>query len=186
MLLRRAVLDAIVRGDVSVVFRKWARPTVRSGGTLKTAVGVLSIDAVDVVALSKIAPRDVRAAGYATKAELVADLATRPGKVYRVAVSFAGEDPRIALRKKRVGKADRQELDRKLARMDAASPWTRRYLELIAGRPGTRAPDLAESLGMETKPFKQRVRRLKALGLTESLKVGYRLSPRGRSYLRGR
>jgi hypothetical protein len=32
---------------------------------------------------------------------------------------------------------------------------------------------------METGRFKAHVRRLKALGLTESLDIGYRLSPRG-------
>jgi hypothetical protein len=32
-------------------------------------------------------------------------------------------------------------------------------------------------------PFKRRVRQLKELGLTESLEVGYRLSPRGRTVL---
>ena len=48
---------------------------------------------------------------------------------------------------------------------------------------GERAPDLATLFGLETKPFKQRVRRLKEHGLTESLKVGYHLSPRGASYL---
>ena len=46
-----------------------------------------------------------------------------------------------------------------------------------------RAPDLAASLGRETLPFKRDVRKLKELGLTESLEVGYRLSPRGRAYL---
>ena len=56
-------------------------------------------------------------------------------------------------------------------------------LELIAARPAVRAPDLAASLGRETQPFKADVRKLKELGLTESLLVGYRLSPRGRSYL---
>ena len=35
----------------------------------------------------------------------------------------------------------------------------------------------------ETKPFKLDVRKLKNLGLTISLKVGYELSPRGRAYL---
>ena len=52
---------------------------------------------------------------------------------------------------------------------------------------GQRPPlaDLAASLGMEKLPFKRDVRKLKELGLTESLPVGYRLSPRGRAYLRG-
>ena len=54
---------------------------------------------------------------------------------------------------------------------------------MIAERPEVRAPDLAASVGRETQPFKTDVRKLKELGLTESLLVGYRLSPRGRAYL---
>jgi ribosomal protein S19E (S16A) len=46
-----------------------------------------------------------------------------------------------------------------------------------------RAGDLADSLGRETPPFKVDVRKLKEMGLTESLEVGYRLSPRGRAVL---
>jgi hypothetical protein len=46
-----------------------------------------------------------------------------------------------------------------------------------------RAADLAASVGRETQPFKRDVRKLKELGLTESLERGYRLSPRGRAVL---
>ena len=53
-------------------------------------------------------------------------------------------------------------------------------------RTGVRAADLAESFGRETQPFKTDVRKLKNLGLTISLEVGYRLSPRGAAYLAGR
>jgi hypothetical protein len=67
--------------------------------------------------------------------------------------------------------------------MDRRGPWTDTVLRLIAERPGVRAPDLAASLGRETLPFKRDVRKLKELGLTESLEVGYRLSQRGRAYL---
>jgi hypothetical protein len=56
-------------------------------------------------------------------------------------------------------------------------------LEAIRERPGVRAPDLAASFGRETRPFKADVRKLKELGLTESLPVGYRLSPRGEAVL---
>ncbi len=56
-------------------------------------------------------------------------------------------------------------------------------LRLIAARPGVRAPDLAASLGRETPVFKRDVRRLKELGLTCSLAVGYEISHRGRAYL---
>ena len=56
-------------------------------------------------------------------------------------------------------------------------------LELISERPEVRAADLAEALGRERIPFKRDVRKLKELGLTESLERGYRLSPRGRALL---
>jgi hypothetical protein len=65
-----------------------------------------------------------------------------------------------------------------------AGPWTREILRLIADRPGVRAPDLTASLGRETLPFKRDVRKLKELGLTHSLEVGYEISPGGRAYLR--
>jgi hypothetical protein len=47
-----------------------------------------------------------------------------------------------------------------------------------------RAGDLAVELGREREPFKIDVRKLKNLGLTTSLEVGYRLSPRGEAYWR--
>ncbi|WP_179221744.1 hypothetical protein [Inquilinus limosus] len=53
----------------------------------------------------------------------------------------------------------------------------------MAECPATRAPDLAARFGRDTASFKADVRKLKALGLTESLEVGYRLSPRGRALL---
>jgi hypothetical protein len=42
---------------------------------------------------------------------------------------------------------------------------------------------LAADAGQDRALYKNRVRRLKALGLTESLEVGYRLSPRGQAFL---
>lgn len=76
----------------------------------------------------------------------------------------------------------RKRLDR-LDRASASEPWTRATLEIIAARPEVRAGDLAESLGRERAPFKLDVRKLKNLGLTISLTVGDRISPRGRAYL---
>ena len=100
---------------------------------------------------------------------------------------LAGADPRHQLRERSEITADEaDELERRLARLDAASrhgPWTADVLRLIAERPGVRAGDLAEHRGQERLAFKADVRKLKALGLTESLDVGYRLSPRGRAWL---
>jgi len=53
----------------------------------------------------------------------------------------------------------------------------------VAEHPARRAPELAALVGRETAAFKLDVRKLKELGLTESLEVGYRLSPRGEALL---
>jgi hypothetical protein len=188
VLIRRPVLDAIAAGTVTCVFRRWDRPRVRVGGTQRTAVGVLEFTAVEPVDEAGLTLEDARAAGFADLTAL--QRAQRgDGQLYRVGVRLAGPDPRVALRaKRRLSQADRAEIDTRLARMDRASPhgpWTAAVLELIAENPGVRAPDLAARLGRETLPFKRDVRKLKELGLTESLEVGYRLSPRGRAYRRG-
>ena len=52
-------------------------------------------------------------------------------------------------------------------------------LALVRSRPVTRAGDLAAVIGWETLPFKANVRKLKALGLTQSLETGYRLTELG-------
>jgi len=100
---------------------------------------------------------------------------------------LAGPDPRIALRHSAALTAEEiAELDRRLQRLDRFGrhgPWTAVTLRTIQQHPGTRAADLAASLGRETQPFKIDVRKLKELGLTESLDVGYRLSPRGTAHL---
>ncbi len=59
-----------------------------------------------------------------------------------------------------------------------AVPWPR---PIIAARPGAPARSLAADVGMAPGAFKRQVRKLKELGLTESLEVGYRLSPRGQT-----
>jgi hypothetical protein len=188
VLLSRPVLDRIAAGDVDLAFRRWRRPTVKAGGRLRTAIGELAIDAVDTVAPGRITAAEARRAGYDSAAALRADLDRRSdGDVYRVKLHLAGPDTRVALRARdQLDAEERAELDRRLERLDRASlhgPWTRTVLELIAARPEVRAPDLAASLGRETAPFKTDVRKLKELGLTESLLVGYQLSPRGRAYL---
>ena len=120
--------------------------------------------------------------------DLRESLGRRAGDLYRIRLSFAGEDARVRLRgKARLSSAERAKLVQRLDGMDARSrsgPWTREVLRRIAAAPGKRAADLAAGLGEETRPFKARVRRLKELGLTESLEVGYRLSPRGRTVLK--
>ncbi|WP_300008955.1 hypothetical protein [Pseudonocardia sp.] len=188
MLIRRPVLEAIAAGEITALFRRWDRPRVRVGGTRRTSVGVLEVLAVEPVAASRLTAADARSAGFPTVAALRA-AQTGSGRLYRITVRLAGEDPRIALRSRSDLTADdRAGIAARLARLDAASrtgPWTGTVLALIAANEGVRAPDLAQRLGRETLPFKRDVRKLKELGLTESLEVGYRISPRGRAWLAG-
>jgi hypothetical protein len=185
VLFRQDVLRRIGDGEVTLAFRRWRRPTVKAGGTLRTRVGVLAIESVELVDERDVTDADARRAGAEDRESLLAALPGE-GALHRIEFRLAGPDPRVALRERsRISPAEREEIDARLARLDAASrhgPWTARVLGLIAERPGTRAPDLAASLGRETLPFKADVRKLKELGLTESLRVGYRLSPRGRAY----
>ncbi|WP_246170245.1 hypothetical protein [Pseudonocardia hierapolitana] len=186
--IRRPVLDAIAAGTVTCAFRRWDRPRVRVGGSQRTQIGVLEFTSVDPVEASDLTLEDARAAGFADLAALQ-EAQRGDGQLYRVGLRLAGPDPRVALRaKRRLSQAERAEIDTRLARMDRSSPhgpWTAAVLQLIAENPGVRAPDLAARMGRETLPFKRDVRKLKELGLTESLEVGYRLSPRGRAYRRG-
>ncbi len=191
MLFPQRVVPGLADGTVTLAFRRWRRPTVKAGGRQRTPAGELAIDAVDPVELDDVTPDDARRAGHPDLADLRAELARHPdGTLYRIAFHLRGADPRIALREQAdLSDDDRRVVAARLDRLDRASrhgPWTTAVLALIAARPGVRAGDLAESLGRERLAFKADVRKLKELGLTESLEVGYRLSPRGEAVLSGR
>ena len=184
MLFRSSDLDAIADGTVTAALRRWKRPTVRTDGTLTTRIGVLAIESVERIAPADLTDDDAMKAGWSSAADaLGSTLLDRDGDLYVIRFHVAGEDPRIALREDVSLTAEQLgEITKRLSRMDQRSqhgPWTRTVLELIETRPGVRAADLAESVGREKLTFKADVRKLKALGLTESLEVGYRLSPRG-------
>jgi hypothetical protein len=188
VLISRATAEGIAGGTVTVAYRRWDRPRVRPGGTQRTAVGVIRFDSVEEVDPATLTEADATRAGVGSLTALLGLLDRRGGAhVYRMQVSLAGADPRVALREQaELSRADREALDARLDGMDgarASGPWTREVLRLIAERPGVRAPDLAASLGRETLPFKRDVRKLKELGLTRSLEVGYEISPRGLAYL---
>ena len=107
--------------------------------------------------------------------------------LYRIDFGRLRPDPRVALRAQTAPTAaELAQLRARLDRLDAAAPegpWTRRALEAIRSHEGRRAADLCRQVGQERLAFKVNVRKLKALGLTESLEVGYRLSPRGHAVL---
>jgi hypothetical protein len=173
LLFRQPFWAGLADGSVTVAFRRWKRPNVKAGGTLQSPGGLLGIDEVSVVAPDELTDGDVAAAGYRSRAEALADL--RPdGDLYRIRFHRVGDDPRITLRAREDLSPDEVE---NLRRRLNSTTWAMPTLLLIAARPATVSTELAAELGEERLRFKQRVRRLKALGLTESLDVGYRLSP---------
>lgn len=184
MLFSQRTLDSIVAGEIDLVYRRWKRPAVVVGTLQRTSHGlveVLGIRQVDETDL------DARRAGYATVEKLLADL--RPPepdrRLYEIKVGWAGEDPRVKLRSEdQLDHSEIQLIDEVVAGIGRrGAPTGIELLRIIAVHPGKLARDLASELGVERGVLKRRVRQLKELGLTESLRVGYRLSPRGVAYL---
>ena len=191
MLFRKPLLPRIARGEITLAFRCWKRPSVRAGGQLQTQIGLLNIISVQPCVLSAISDQDAKRAGVKDAATLVQILAAdagRGGQYYRVAFNWAGEDPRVELREQVIDDEEgaRAEIERRLRALDSRSnegPWTRSMLSALAAKREMFARDLAAQLAMEQDLVKRRVRQLKNLGLTESQPTGYRLSARGRSFL---
>jgi hypothetical protein len=189
MLIRAKPLDAIVRGEVDTQFRRQKRATVRAGGTLRTRLGMLAIDEVVAIELDDVTDDDARRSGASNRQQVIDELCAKSeGTFYRIRVHYAGDDPRLALRADdRLTPDDVAALVARLDRLDRAGSngaWTRAMLRMLADQPHVRAPDLAASMGRQTAPFKDDVRKLKALGLTISHSPGYELSPRGHALLR--
>ena len=178
MLFPKRLWAGLEDGSVTLAFRRWKQPAARQGGTQRFAGGVLAFEEVCQVSLKSITAEQARKAGFSRRDELLAALQGE-GKVYRVGLRYAGQDHRVELRKQTELSAEEVEsLRMRLTRWQGLP-----ILQAIRDNPGLRAPDLALSFGKETLPFKAQVRRLKELGLTESLRVGYRISPRGSEFL---
>lgn len=197
MLFTAATLDGLADGSVSATYRRWVTVRPKVGSRFTTRIGVVEVTQITPIVAEALTDRDARRAGFTDRADLLRWLErsargardTRragEGDLYRIDLALVGPDPRVALRADDdLDAAAFADIGRRLDRMDAAAeaPWTRAALRQIAARPGVVSTVLAEALDQERFAFKTRVRRLKALGLTESLQVGYRLSPRGEAFL---
>lgn len=201
MLISKPVAEGIRAGTVTQAFRRWDAPRVKVGGLQLTSAGLVRFDSVSRVRdPERLTERDARAAGAKDLAALQRALAprtTRPSPpggrggrggdtVYRIRLSWAGDDPRLALRDSIPGDEELADIAARLRRLDArpTGPWTREILEWIRDNPRVVSKELAALRGVELLPMKADIRKLKALGLTISHDVGYELSPRGTAYLR--
>jgi hypothetical protein len=190
MMIRPAELAAIKAGELDLAFRRWDRARVKAGTRMRTAVGVIEVTEVEQVVASALTRHDAVRSGMGTVVALRQALDAREDKrdqpIWRVTLRYAGPDPRADLREQLPTPEELDALIAWLDRLDQSSktgPWTRQSLDLIDRHPAVRAPELAAQLRRETQPWKVDVRKLKEKGLTESLAIGYRLSPRGEAVL---
>jgi hypothetical protein len=192
MLFNARTLDGLAAGQVDRTYRRWNVVRVRVGSRVTTRAGVVEVSAIEPVDGDRLTEEDAHRAGFDSLAALLSWTGGKgrgsdgPADLYEIGLRLVGPDPRVALRAEATPSAAAlRDLDDRLDRMDAAaqSPWTRPALRLIQRRPGVVSTELAAEAGQERQAFKLRIRRLKALGLTDSLQAGYRLSPRGAAYL---
>lgn len=195
LLFQKRFHEGLVSGQVTVTFRRWARPHVKPGGRYRChPIGVLEVTALSRVLVRDIAAADAVAAGFESVEELLGymERATEEAllptsEVFRVDLRHGGDGDRVALAlETELSREDVAVLVQKLARLDARSPWTARTLAAIEASPRVAASKLAAKLGRDRDKFKVDVRKLKRLGLTQSFEVGYELSPRGRAFLDAR
>ncbi len=185
MLFKTRFHEPIRRGEITSTVRIWHRPRVVVGHRYAFAPGSIQVDRIHEIGFDALTPALARRCGFASLVDLLK--VAKHGAGERVfLIDFHYTDKPVERASRSAPSAtELAELLQRLDAMDrrAAAPWTRQVLQLIADHPETRATDLAQALGRERDDLKRDVRKLKTLGLTESLEVGYRLSARGRRIL---
>jgi len=184
----KSSMAGIIEGQITLTFRAWKKPLAVPGGRHRIWGHLIEIDDVAMIPASAITDAAARRAGEANAACVRARLKVDDkDPIYRIEFHYVGPDDRIGLRNSAAELTDerRAEIQSRLDRMDRASkdgPWTAKSLRLIATYPGLVSTVLARQLRQERPAFKVNIRKLKELGLTESLEIGYRLSPLGLAF----
>lgn len=173
-----------------MTFRLWKRPHVKAGKTYETGFGAVEIEDVRVVPAALVSADDVRLAGLSDAASVWNLAGEHTGTavgpetlLHRVQFRYLGKAAAEAEVKRPPSTAGLGERLDRMDRLSRRGRWTLATLRLIEAGEGVPARVLAPELGLETSDFKANVRKLKALGLTVSLEVGYELSDLGREYL---
>ena len=182
MLFSAPAWPGIADGSITTTFRAWKRPQAKVGGRYRVAGMLIEATAVTLVPRAAITEDDARRAGAPDLPALLSKLG-ECDPVWRIDFVYVGADDRI-VRRTDTAPDDVAAVIGRLARLDRNGAWTRNTLQLIERHPGVVSTVLAAEAGQERPAFKLNVRKLKELGLTESLEVGYRLSPRGKAVLR--
>ncbi len=191
MMFKSRFHRGIKDGSITCTFRYWKRPQAVAGNFYKiNPIGHIKVTEVKEVSSRSITKKDAVASGFEDgKAlrEYLANFASKDRELYLVRFTYEGlrqdqlpdqssvDDPEEFLK-----------LKNKLAVRDKNSkvgPWTHKTLKLVGKNPGMSSEFLAKKLKRDRQELKRDMRKLKQLGLTISLEVGYKLSPRGSSYL---
>lgn len=188
MLFKLEQLNGIKAGKIAYAYRKWPKLSVKSGSIINTAVGQIEIGEINIVSEEDINDQDAVESGYTNKEDLLKSFFQKSaGSIYKIAVSYHSEDPRIELRNEiELTDSEFEDLKNKLARFDKFSnhgPWTKTVLLAIQNNPNLHAIGIAKLTGFEKDWLKINIRKLKNLGLTISHLVGYELSPRGMEFV---
>ena len=183
----KASVPGIVDGSITVTFRGWTRAQAKVGGRYRTFGQLIEVDGIRLVEASAITDAEANLAGDTHAAVIIKRLgeaAEQP--IWRIQFHHVGDDDRIERRNDAALDDDRRDaIQARLDRLDKASKtgaWTTKTLHLIANYPGVVSTALARQLDADRPAFKINVRKLKELGLTQSLEVGYRLSPLGEAF----
>ncbi len=169
---------SVLSGRITVSFRNWKRPHAAVGGVYRLRPsGAVKVIGVRTVRLCDIEADDLRRAGFDSGAD-IARFLKLPESANVTRVEFELTDEPAG---KPLPKLSADDVVTRLQATDrrSAAPWTAGVLALIRSHPATRAGDLAPRMGWDTPAFKANVRKLKALGLTQSLETGYRLTDLG-------
>lgn len=182
---------AVESGAITVTFRRWARPHAKVGGRYNVGRVVIEVDEVELMPFGAIDDADLRKTGLADR-EALRSLAAHSGPIDDDTIVYRVEFHVVGPRNAEPRPADSETVAAVVAKLDGmdrrrpTGPWTATTLGLIARHPGVVSTELAVAAQRERADFKVDVRKLKALGLTESLEVGYRLTALGEAVVRVR
>ena len=168
----------VLSGRITVSFRNWKRPHAAVGGIYRLRPsGAVKVTGVRPVRLCVIEADDLRRSGFESVAA-VAEFLKLPESASVTRVEFELTDEPAG---KPLPELSADDVVTRLQATDrrSATPWTADVLALIRDHPATRAGDLAPRMGWDTPAFKANVRKLKRIGLTQSLETGYRLTDMG-------
>jgi len=187
MLFQSRFHERIRNGEITCTVRIWLRPRVKVGGRYALGAGAIVVDRIREGSFDDITPALARRCGFASVVDALKTAKHGIGeRVFIIDFHYDGKAARAAPATRAASVEDLLALAQKLDAMDRRSrsgAWTQATLRAIAAKPAVRAASLARALGRPRDDFKRDVRKLKNLGLTLSLEIGYRLTPKGEALL---